>query len=281
MSTAVARQAPQKLTVASLLTHHRERLAPFLPRGITLERVIGEASLAARENPAILECTQESILRSVIRGLRMDMEIGVEFYLIPFSERVKLPNGQWERRMVCTGVAGYKGLANLAIKCGAVRSVQAHCVYEREVFEIEHGLTPILRHVPAKIAADRGPMIGAYYLIRLPRNEELYDFLPIADIEAVRAKSKQWGPDKVPECPWWWARKRAVIVGLGLVPKNPRFADAMRRAEEMDGEDELEELDEIPATPAVASLADPKANEPVSGDVRTADEYPGDDELEG
>lgn len=234
----------ERKDVPALMELHQDRITPFLPKGMTFQRVIGEVALAASENPTLLECTPESIVRGVIRALRMDLEIGVDFFLVPFRDR-----GQ----MVCTGIPGYRGLADLAQRCGAARSVEAHCVYEGESFKIEHGLVPQLYHHPHLIASDRGKLLGAYYIIKLGRGKDpLFDFLPIADIEAVRKMSKQWSPEKVRECPPWWAEKRAILKGLKLVPKNAAFAAKLALWEEGDAAEFVAPIDQ----PRIAQSSD-------------------------
>lgn len=267
-STAVAPR-PIK-TALAMLNDARERIAPFIPKGYTFERIMGEVGLAVKENPKIADCTPESVVRAVIRALRMDLEIGIEFHLVPFDQR----NGP----TLCTGIAGYRGLANLAVRCGAARSVQAHALYENEEFQMEHGLNPILRHVKEKDAKRRGAMLGAYYIVNLPRGADpLFDFLPLADIDAVREKSKQWNPTKVRECPPWWAKKRAVLVGLSLVPKNVRFAEAMARIDQWDDTEEATTKTVDGDAPQIAAPAATREPGEESGgddlDDRALDDY--------
>ena len=53
--------------------------------------------------------------------------------------------------------------------------------------------------------------------------------LTLEEIEAVRAKSKSWGPSKVRECPDWYALKTCVRRLVKLLPKNPKLAAVMQR----------------------------------------------------
>lgn len=216
-------------------------LTPLVPRGVSMSRIRSAIKLEERKNPKLKECTPESIVDAVARALRMDLDIGTEYYLVPFKDR-----GQY----ICTGVISYKAHVALAMRCGAVRSVQAHCVYADEPFRITFGTEGRIEHEKIDDREARGPLRGAYYIVRLPYGEHLYDFLPLADIEEVRAKSKQWNPEKVRECPPWWAKKRAVIVGLGMIPKNPRhrILDERLAADtrtEFDAEEQLAALDEM------------------------------------
>lgn len=201
--TAVA-QTPR----ASLIEQARHRIEPFLPPGVSLDRVVQAVYLATRENPAIANCTPESIVRAVARVAQWGLEVGTTAHLVPFGEK-------------CTPVADYKGLVELMVMSGAIRRAEAACVYAGDHFEIEKGLTPKLEHRPETDPAKRGKVIGAYCILRLPRYESAFEFMPLADIDAIRLKhSKSW---KNGECPPWYAMKTVIRQAAKLVPKNPRL----------------------------------------------------------
>jgi hypothetical protein len=102
---------------------------------------------------------------------------------------------------------GYLGMAELMVASGAVRAVQARCVYENEEFQYEQGLDPILRHVPIGVPKERGALKGAYCILRI-RGGDVFDFMSIEDIDAIRNRySKQWSEEKVGACPPWYAEK--------------------------------------------------------------------------
>lgn len=213
--------------------HYVTYIEPYAEiAGVSLRELGAALALARLEQPDLFKCTPQSLLRAVTRGLSLRMEIGREFYLVPFKERkrVRDDNGNWseEVTLVCTGIPDYKEVAKLAVSTGAARSVEAACVYQNEIeqdrFIFRKGTNGGIDHNPMLDASKRGPLAGAYYVIQLPRYGVLFDFLPIADIEEVRMRSQQWGPKKFKECPPWWAKKRATIAGLKLVPQHPKFA---------------------------------------------------------
>ena len=62
-------------------------------------------------------------------------------YLIPFKNKGVLE---------CQFQLGYKGMLDLAYRSGEVSVIQAHTVYENDMFEYELGLDPKLKQIPAK-----------------------------------------------------------------------------------------------------------------------------------
>ena len=210
-STALARLRDEPHAVA-LLTDASDRIAPFLPKGVDLARVVLTTRLAIRKNPKILECEPESIINAVAQVQQWGLEIGTTAHLVPYGN-------------ACTPIADYKGLAELVVGSGVVRHCEARCVYANEPFRIKQGLAPELEHHPVHIASERGALIGAYVIFRLAFQNVAFEFYPIADIDAIRKKhSKQW---KEGPCPPWYAMKTAIRQGVKLIPKNPRLAAAL------------------------------------------------------
>ena len=198
----------------------RRYIQPFLPPGADYKRVMATAALAARNNPALLECDHATIVTAVAKIQQWGLEIGETAHLVPFKGKV-------------TPVADYKGLAHLLRSSGAVRHVESRCVYEGDEFDYEQGLEPKLRHVPTSDVAKRGKLRGAYVVLRLPFGQASFEYMPIEDIEAIRKQySKQWGPDKVRECPPWYAKKTVVRQAAKLLPKTGKLAEAMRVVDE-------------------------------------------------
>lgn len=231
--TALAKLRDEPSAVA-LLQDASDRIAPLLPKGVDISRVILTTRLAIRKNPKILDCEPESIVTAVAQVQQWGLEIGTTAHLVPFNTNVA-PQGQPKQWVsICTPIADYKGLAELVVGSGAVRHCEARCVYANEPFIIEQGLVPKLEHHPVHEAKDRGPMIGAYVIFRLAFRNVAFEFYPIADIDATRKKySKQW--KDLDETPDWYAMKTAIRRGVKLIPKNPRLASVLRviEAEEL------------------------------------------------
>lgn len=241
--TALAKLRDEPQAVA-LLNESSDRIAPFLPKGVDLSRVILTTRLAIRKNPKILECEPESIITAVSQVQQWGLEIGTTAHLVPFNTNVA-PHGQPKQWVsICTPIADYKGLAELVVGSGAVRHCEARCVYANEPFIIEQGLSPKLEHHMVHEAKDRGALIGAYVIFRLAFGRAAFEYYPLADIDAIRKKySKQW--KDLEECPPWYAMKTAIRQGVKLIPKNPRLAAALRvitEDEQLEREGEFEVL---------------------------------------
>lgn len=208
-----------------------ERITPFLPKGVTYERVVAQALMEAKKNPEILQCTPESIITAIAKSQAAGLEIGDTAHLVPFNVKVSKrgESDVWEKRLQF--IADYKGLAQLMVRGGAVRAVDPECVYEKEMadFVYERGSAPRIYHRPIT-HGDRGPLVGAYVIIRLPFQNWIGYFMRIDEINAIRERySKSW---KSGDCPAWYAKKTVIRQSAKLWPKDPRLASALAQIEE-------------------------------------------------
>ena len=94
------------------------------------------------------------------------------------------------RGMGNPGIAD-RGLIDLAYRSGEVKSIQAHEVYENDVFEYEYGLEPKLKHVPAK--TNRGNVTHYYAVFTTKDGGFGFEVMSIEDItEFARKFSKSF-----------------------------------------------------------------------------------------
>ncbi len=192
-----------------------EMIRPYLPPGVTLERVAADVRLALakdratwkKEGPPPLErCSPMSVILAVATIQKWGLTIGETAHLVPFGA-------------TCTPVADYKGLAELVVGSGVARHVEAHCVYEKESFRIKRGTTTEIEHLPIGDPKARGAMVGAYALFHLRGGIVAVEYMSVSEIEDVRKQySKQWKDGPLPA---WYARKCPVRRGVKLLPKNP------------------------------------------------------------
>lgn len=106
-----------------------------------------ELEAAAANNPGVF-------LASVLEAARLGLEPGTEqFYLTP--RKVK---GQLE----ILGIVGYQGHIELMYRAGAISSVVAECVYERDEFDYQPGRDTVPRHRIDWDAEDRGKLRLVY-----------------------------------------------------------------------------------------------------------------------
>lgn len=104
----------------------------------------------------------------------------------------------------------YLGLIHLAIQGGGIVWAHAEVVYEaeRRGFRLM-GYTEAPRHERDPFATDRGDIIGAYVVVRLPAGDYLTNVMSVEDINAIRDRSSAWkqyvataNTDRPKLCPW-------------------------------------------------------------------------------
>lgn len=168
-------------TMQQLVMSMKSQIEKALPSVLTGERFSRMILTAMSTTPQLQQCTPKSFLGAMMQAAQLGLEpntpIG-QAYLIPFKNKGILE---------CQFQIGYKGILDLAYRSGEVNDVQAHEVYENDVFEYELGLQPKLRHVPAR--KDRGSVI-MYYAVFHTKNGG-YGF-EVMSTEDVREHAKKY-----------------------------------------------------------------------------------------
>lgn len=114
----------------------KPQMALALPKHLTADRMARLALTAFSTNPALQECTPNSIAASIMTASILGLEPGVngQGYLIPYKAN-------------CTFVPGWKGLVDIANRSGRC-TVWTGAVYEGDAFDYSLGDTPFIRHQP-------------------------------------------------------------------------------------------------------------------------------------
>jgi recombination protein RecT len=177
-----------------LLASQRESIAQALPRHVTPERLIKTLLVAANRNPMLLQCTQASVLETINRAAELGLDLSGtlgEAYAVPFSNNIKDENGRSQKKLQCTLIIGYRGLAKLAHQSGEIRRLEAEVVYTQDHFVYRKGTEFRLEFEPS-LSGDRGKPIGAYALVETKAGGLMAEFMPVSDIEKIRqgAQSK-------------------------------------------------------------------------------------------
>lgn len=226
LSTASA-ASNGKHPIAMIIGDRAASLAQVAFRGVTVDSVIEAALHAAVQNPAILNCTPDSIFLSLTKVARWGLTIGEGVDLVP----VKKKKGN-AYELQCEAWPRYQGLLALAYRAKIARSITGYVVYEGDAFDFSLGLQPHLKHVPCA-ESRRGAMIGSYIIIRHLYDHPTFHWMAIEDIESVRAQSKQWGPNSCKVCPDWYAIKTVIRNYLAKQPKSgtSEIAEALKASE--------------------------------------------------
>lgn len=138
-------------------------------------------------------------------------------YLVPFGGAI-------------TFMPSYMGLVDVLVNNGLVKKVEAHPVFEGEVFEIKHGTNGYLKHIPNPWSKrEKENLKGVYYFIVMTDNTEMYDTLSKDEIEKIRQRapsaksSSPWDTDYVE-----MAKKTAVRRAFKSIPKNGISEDKIK-----------------------------------------------------
>lgn len=175
-----------------------------------------DLEVAAGNNPGVF-------LAAILDAARLGLEPGTEqFYLTP--RKVK---GQLE----VLGIVGYQGHIELMYRAGAVSSVVAECVYERDEFDYQPGRDQTPRHRIDWDADDRGKLrlVYAYAHMRDGAVSKVV-VLNRHAINKVKASSQgsesDYSPWKQHEPAMWL--KTAVRQLQKWVPTSAEYRDALR-----------------------------------------------------
>jgi len=136
--------------MANQISRMKGAMEQVLPKHMTADRMVRVAIMAVRTTPHLAECSSASVISCFMACSMLGLEPNSplhQAYLIPY----------WSTKLngyECQLIVDYRGKLDLARRSGEIASIQAHAVYQGDVFEYELGLTPTLKHKPSD-KADR------------------------------------------------------------------------------------------------------------------------------
>lgn len=135
--------------------------------------------------------------QSVINAVNNVAAIGISLnpakkqaYLVPRDGRI------------CLDIS-YMGLLDLAIESGGVKWGQAELVHQNDVFQL-CGIDKPPVHQRDPFSKDRGPIVGAYVVVKTATLDYLTTCMSITDVYEIRDRSSAWKAwvNKNKKCPW-------------------------------------------------------------------------------
>lgn len=215
--------AQQKDTsLKGLIRSMEPEIKKALPSVITPERFTRMVFTALSSNPTLQECTPQSFLGAMMQSAQLGLEpntpIG-QAYLIPYRNH---------GRQECQFQLGYKGLIDLAYRSGEIKDIQAHEVYENDVFEYEFGLEPKLKHIPAK--TNRGEVILYYAVFHMVNGGYGFEVMSKEDIiNHAKRTSQAYGSSYSPWSKYFdeMAKKTVIKKCLKYAPIKTDFVRAV------------------------------------------------------
>ncbi len=208
-------------TLGRLIASNMKQIESVLPKHMTAQRIARVALVEARRNPRLMECEPLSFIGALMQAAQVGLEPGGSLghsYLVPFHNR---KTGTQEVQFII----GYKGLMDLARRSGMVSTFDAQVVREHDWFEYEYGTNQKLRHIPHY--DDRGDPRHVYAIAGLKDGGFQFVVMSIAEIEAIRARSKS--PNSGPwQTDWEAMAKKSCIRALAdYLPMSNEFAEAI------------------------------------------------------
>ncbi|WHP06875.1 recombinase RecT [Acinetobacter corruptisaponis] len=210
-------QSPAKAFQTYMLKY-KSQLEAALPKHLTVDRMIRLSLTAFSQNPALQQCTSNSIFSSIIIASQLGLEPGVngQGYLVPYKDK-------------CTFIPGWKGLVDLAQR-GGRSSVWTGAVYEGDEFDYMLGDSPYCRHKPCG-EFDVDKLTHVYAIGRVKDSE-----MPIIEVWPVRKVREHFKKTVVkPLQPNHYshkhfeayARKVALLQVLKYMPQSIELSNAM------------------------------------------------------
>jgi recombination protein RecT len=168
----------QLTTISALLTKNKNQIQIALPAHMKTDRLIRVAMTEVHKNKDLLACDPYSVCGAVVQAAQLGLEPGGALghcYLVPYKGKAQLQ-------------LGYRGMIDLARRSGAILSISARVVYEKDFFEYEFGLNERLEHKPFE-GEDPGAPVKFYAVAHIKDGGRQFEVMTFAQVEKVRKKS--------------------------------------------------------------------------------------------
>ena len=263
VKAAPSATAPANFALRRTIEAHADVIAPLCPPGVNVETVIAQLWAVCQKTPQVAQATPQSLIIGLSLGVQTGGVLGSDWYLLPFKT-----NGKYE----VTFAFDYKFLAACIVQAGGARSITAEVVRKNDTFRVIKGTSPRIEHEEPALGKERGPIIGFYAVAHLGHSVPPKFFvMTLEEVEKIRAKSKQWNPEKIGKiCPDWYGMARVVHRIGKLLPKRPNAR--MQALEQiMDSDARVDAAEEVDGV--ITTLPDRPAHMDADG-VDHSDETP-------
>lgn len=168
------------------INNMEEQFKMALPQHIPSAKFVRTTLTAIQNNPDLLNADRQSVLSSCMKaaqdGLVLD---GREAALVIFNSKDG-DNGWVKKAQYMPMVAG---IMKKARNSGEISTISAHVAYDKDRFLYILGDEEKVVHEPF-MGGERGKPIAAYAIVRLKDGSVQREVMPVADIEAIRSRSK-------------------------------------------------------------------------------------------
>lgn len=226
MSTQAVAKTSGKAAIKEHLVSEafKGEVAKVLPKHCTPERMVRAGLTAMMKTPKLATCTPESFLNCMLQlsqwGLEPD---GRHAHLIPYGDQ-------------CTLILDYKGIVDLVLRSGSVRTIHADVVREGDRFI--YSLGEVKEHTPYFLRTDAdkpekaGNIIAAYCHVVFNDGGTKSEVMSVEEVEKVRKSSRAGNSG-----PWqdWWsemAKKTVFRRASKWLKLSAEIAEAFDRDDE-------------------------------------------------
>jgi recombination protein RecT len=211
---------PKMVTeVLDVFRTHRKAIEDALPKHVSTDRMMRVALTELRNTPKLMQCDAMSFFGSVVKASQLGLEPGGALghcYLIPYGREVQLQ-------------LGYRGMVDLARRSGNIVSIEARCVYDGDVFEIELGTESKIVHHPKFKSQE---LAFVYAVAKLKDGGIQFDVMSKGDVEHIRDTYSSGFKNSPRTSPWTTAfdemAKKTIVRRLfKMLPTSIEIRDAI------------------------------------------------------
>lgn len=198
--------------------------AVAVDRGVNFDKEAGFALQILGASDYMMSCAMAN-RQSVENAVNNIAAIGIS--LNPAKKQAYLVP---RKGVICLDIS-YIGLIDLAVKAGSILWAQANIVREHDNFIINgFDKPPTHGHDPFAGAAARGPIKGAYVVVKTPDGEYLTHTMDIESIYSVRERSESWAKKKSGP----WATDEGEMIKKTVVKQAQKYWPKTERSGALD-----------------------------------------------
>lgn len=233
MSTDVAlpsERTAEPPSIGKIIERMQPELRRALPKGMDADRMARlaltvlrqsemQAQAAGKPHMSLASCSPQSFAGALMTAAALGLEPGVngEAYLVPYKRECQL-------------IIGYQGYAKLFWQNPLARHLDAQAVYANDEFDYEYGLTPSLRHKPAR--GERGEVIYYYAVATLSTGGSSFVVLTPGEVKKLRG-GKVGTSGNIDDPMRWMERKTVLRQLIKTLPRSTQLNAAMNADEEL------------------------------------------------
>ena len=209
-----SKPVPVANQVHQYLEKMKGEIARALPKHLSVDRISRVALTEIRTNPKLLNCSLESLMACVMKASQEGLEFGTgDAYLVPYGNQAQY-------------IRGYRGCLKLLRRSKEVSNIACYPVYSNDLFEIQLGASPDVKHVP-DLSEVKGEFKGVYVIADVVGEGRYIEWMSKKDVDAIRARSKASGSG-----PWVtdyveMARKTVLKRACKYLPMAIEINDAL------------------------------------------------------